>query len=326
MAEKNDTKKSREQLLTEIADLYKKIAELKRTVRGIKRSEKILRESEEMFRSLIESAGDSIYLVDSNYNYLFVNKKHLSRIGLSGDAYKGRPYKDFHSLAEVREFVKRVSKVFRTGMSVQHEYKSVRDDRYFLQTFSPVRISDGKTIAVAVISKDITDRKEMEEELRQLSLTDELTGLLNRRGFFTHVEQYLKMVRRQRTGVLMLYVDLDGLKYINDRFGHKEGDFVLTQVARILKESYRESDIIARIGGDEFVVIPVSLSRGAIDVIINRLLKAIDDHNSKAQKAYKLSISTGVAFYDPEKPCSIDELLAIADKKMYENKKQKKVP
>ncbi len=324
MAGKRDANKKKEQSLKEIAELHKELTELKRVVRKMKRSEKALKESEEMFRSLVESADDSIYLVDNNYNYLFINKKHLSRLGLSHREYKGCSYRDFHTSGEVREFVKKVNKVFNTGMSIQYEYKSVRDNRYFLQTFSPVIGFKGKTVAVAIISKDITDRKEMEEELRQLSLTDELTGLLNRRGFFTHVEQYLKLVRRQGISVLMLYADLDSLKDINDAFGHKEGDFALIQVARILKENYRESDIIARIGGDEFVVIPVGSSKDCIDVITSRLQKALDAYNSSFQKGYKLSISTGIACYNPESPCSIDELLAIADKKMYENKSQRK--
>jgi diguanylate cyclase (GGDEF)-like protein/PAS domain S-box-containing protein len=324
MSVKTGTKKGREQIQRELADLREEVNKLKRMVRKLKQSEKRLKESEKTFRSLIESADDSIYLVDNNYRYLFINKKHLSRLGLSDEDYSEHSYRDFHTPVEVREFVKKVDSVFRTGEPVQFEYKSIRDNKYFLQTFSPVKDSEGRTVAVGIISKDISDRKEMEEELRQLSLTDELTGLLNRRGFFTHVEQYLKMVKRQKTGVFMLYADLDNLKYINDRFGHKEGDFVLIQVARILKENYRESDIIARIGGDEFVVIPVGSSGECIGVITSRLQEAIHRYNEEAQKGYILSVSTGVVFYDAEEPCSIDELLAMADKKMYEDKARKK--
>jgi len=321
---KDSVKKSREQLLEEIAKLRKKVAELEKVEAERRRAEKALQESEERYRSLIESADDSIYLVDKNYNYLFMNRKHLSRLGLSEDQFLGRSYRDFHSSEETKGFIKKVDRVFKTGRPVQYEYRSIRDNRYFLQTFSPVKGSEGKTVAVTIISKDITDRKKMEEELRQLSLTDELTGLLNRRGFFTHVEQYLKIVKRQGIGVFMLYSDLDDLKDINDRFGHKEGDFALIQVATILKENYRESDIIARIGGDEFVVIPVGSSGDCVEVIVSRLERALDAYNSESKRGYRLSMSTGIAFYDPEKPCSIDELLALADRKMYEQKRQRK--
>ncbi|GAB4543756.1 MAG: hypothetical protein Fur0020_13270 [Thermodesulfovibrionia bacterium] len=315
MSKKNDT--GQEGFAEELSSLRKELSGLKHLVRE-------LRKDNEMFRSLIESADDSIYLVDNNYCYLFMNRKHLSRLGLSGDDYIGKTYKDFHNPEEVREFTKKVDKVIKTGVSLQYEYRSTRDNRYFLQTFSPVRSPDGDIAAVAIISKDITDRKRMEEELRELSLTDELTGLLNRRGFFVHVEQYLKIVRRQKSGILMLYADLDNLKGINDRYGHREGDLALIQVARILKENYRESDIIARIGGDEFVVIPVGSSGDCIDIISSRLLKAVDAYNSRSQKGYRLSLSFGIACYDPQNPCSIDELLSSADKRMYENKALKK--
>ncbi|MEJ2323606.1 MAG: GGDEF domain-containing protein, partial [Nitrospirota bacterium] len=93
--------------------------------------------------------------------------------------------------------------------------------------------------------------------MRSLSLTDELTGLSNRRGFFNLVDQLLKMAKRMNTVIYMLYADLDSLKSINDVYGHHEGDNILKDVAHILKTTYRESDIVARIGGDEFVVIPV---------------------------------------------------------------------
>lgn len=324
MSKRSDAKE--ENLVGEVASLRKELSKCKQLVNQLRRTEKELRERNEMFRALIDSADDSIYLVDNNYCYLFMNRKHLTRLGLSGDDYIGRSYKDFHNIDEAREFIKKIDKVIKTNSSLQYEYKSIRDNRYFLQTFSPVKDPDGNIVAVAIISKDITNRKRMEEELRELSLTDELTGLLNRRGFFIHVEQYLKIVKRQGTGVLMLYADLDNLKGINDRYGHKEGDLALTQVAKILKENYRESDIIARIGGDEFVVIPVGSMGDCVDIISSRLLKAIDTYNSTSQKGYSLSLSFGIACYDSKNPCSIDELLAMADKRMYEAKAEKKRP
>jgi diguanylate cyclase (GGDEF)-like protein len=121
----------------------------------------------------------------------------------------------------------------------------------------------------------------------------------------------------------MLYADIDNLKKINDTFGHKEGDFALIEIADILKKSYRDSDIAARIGGDEFVVIPIGTTGDNIELITSRLQKAIEIHNSKGNRKYKLSVSIGVTYYDPEYPCSIDELLLKVDKLMYEQKSQK---
>jgi len=244
-------------------------------------------------------------------------------MGFSGDEYLGQEYSKFHSPDETKWFIEKVNQVFTTGGSILNEHKSLRDGRYFLQTLSPVKKSDGTVIAVTVVSKDISELKSMEEKLRALSLTDELTGVYNRRGFFTLIEHLLKMSKRQKKGIFMLYVDLNDLKVINDTLGHQEGDLALTDTATILKENYRESDVIARIGGDEFVVIPVGTTDDSIEIIITRLQKAVEVHNSKRIRSYKLSLSAGIAYYDPEYPCSIDELLIQGDKSMYEQKRHK---
>jgi two-component system, cell cycle response regulator len=164
----------------------------------------------------------------------------------------------------------------------------------------------------------------MHEEMRSLLLRDELTGLYNRRGFFTLVAYLLKMAKRQDRGMFMLYADLDNLKQINDAYGHKEGDLALVETANLLTKNYRESDIIARIGGDEFVVISAGTPGDCIDSILNRLQRALEAYNAKRnRRPYALSLSAGIAYYDPENPCSIDELLAQGDRSMYGHKKQK---
>jgi two-component system, cell cycle response regulator len=163
------------------------------------------------------------------------------------------------------------------------------------------------------------------EEMRNLVLRDELTGLYNRRGFFTLVEHQLKLAKRKKTGMFLLYADLDDLKSINDTWGHREGDTALTETAKILRKNYRESDIIARIGGDEFVVFPAGTSDDDSEKILDRLHNAFLHHCAQCNPAYKLSISAGISFYNPDSPCSIDELLALGDKSMYE-RKMKKIP
>lgn len=308
----------KEQVQTEqvIDSLKNEISERKRIVTDLKISE-------QKYRSLVESTEDSIYLVDRNFKYLFVNKIHLSRIGLSEDQYIGRSYSDFHSHDETEWFENSVGKVFETDQSVRHEHKSGRDGRYFLLSLSPVKDDDGKTIAVTIVSKNISELKKMQEELRELSLTDELTGLYNRRGCITLAEHLLKMADRSNKGMFILYTDLDNLKTINDTLGHAEGDSALIEAANLLKNNYRESDIIARIGGDEFVVIPVGSAGDTVEIISARLQKALDIHNDKSNRNYSLSMSAGIAYYDPAQPCSITELISQADKLMYEHKKNR---
>jgi diguanylate cyclase (GGDEF)-like protein/PAS domain S-box-containing protein len=318
-----DEKKTKKQLISELIELRQKIAEFEKGGDEHRQLKKVLQESEEKYRSLVESTEDSIYLVDRSYNYLFMNKKHMSRLGLSDYEYLGRPFSDFHLPDEIEWFIEKAKIVLNTGNSIIHEHKNLKDGRYFLLTLSPVK-KEERVIGVTVVSKDITEYKEMEEALRTLSLTDELTGLYNRRGFFTLTDQFLKLARRQKKGIFMLYADIDSLKEINDTFGHKEGDTVLIETAEILKKNYRESDIIARIGGDEFVVIPIGTTGDNIDIITSRFEKSVEIYNSKSKREYNLSLSYGLAYYDPENPCSIDELLIQADKTMYEHKRYKK--
>jgi diguanylate cyclase (GGDEF)-like protein len=160
--------------------------------------------------------------------------------------------------------------------------------------------------------------------LHTLSITDELTGLYNRRGFFTLAEDHLMSAKRSEKGLLLLYADLDNLKEINDTLGHDEGDRLIKETAEILKSTYRTSDIIARIGGDEFVAFPVGSDEDHVAIIANRLQKNIENFNAENNNRYKLRISTGIAMYDPSSVESINELLAQADELMYEHKKSKK--
>ena len=131
-----------------------------------KRAEEALPVSEEKYRSLVESTEDSIYLVDRDCRYLFMNEKHLSRFDLTLDEVTGRSYGGFHSERETREFRNKVNEVLETGKSLWHEYRSQRDGGYFLRTLSPVKEPDGRTTAVTVVSKGVTERKRAEEALR----------------------------------------------------------------------------------------------------------------------------------------------------------------
>jgi len=285
-----------------------------------KRAEEALRESEERLLSVMESVADSIYLMDSKYRFLFMNKKHIERLGLEGEDYIGRAFSEFHSSEETKELIECVDKVFKTGDTIRHEHFSRRDNKYFLRSFSPVKDADSQIVSVTVVSKDIDDLKQMEEKLRNLSITDELTGLHNRRGFFMMVEPLLKLAKRHRTSAYLLYADLDNLKEINDVLGHQEGDRAITDTAAILKATFRETDIVARIGGDEFVVIPVASDRENADIVIARFKEHVRIHNDKKERAYKLSISMGMSCYDPENPHSIHDLLKQAEQLMYGEK------
>ncbi len=158
------------------------------------------------------------------------------------------------------------------------------------------------------------------EVLRDLALTDDLTGLHNRRGFFALAGQQIKIARRNHRWALLFFADLDGLKQINDRFGHSEGDRAITRVAQILRDTFRKSDIIARLGGDEFAILANEASADSQKHIWDRLKEHLCAEGSRDPR-YSLSLSIGVARFDPRSGVTLEELLEYADQAMYEAKR-----
>ncbi|MFQ5841976.1 MAG: HD domain-containing phosphohydrolase, partial [Thermodesulfobacteriota bacterium] len=174
--------------------------------------------------------------------------------------------------------------------------------------------------------REVLEKQRLAVELRNLILVDGLTGLNNRRGFMILVQQQLKLANRTKMGLLLLFADVDNLKWTNDVLGHNKGDQALIATANILKQTFREPDIIARIGGDEFAVLAIESRKQSAEILMSRLQEKLDAHNAKGRRSYKLSLSVGIAYYDPKCPCSIDELLERADRSMYEQKRKALAP
>jgi diguanylate cyclase (GGDEF)-like protein len=162
----------------------------------------------------------------------------------------------------------------------------------------------------------------LERELRYLALTDDLTCLYNRRAFFAAATHQLKLARRNAQTMHLIFCDLDDLKRINDTFGHREGDLAILRAADALDEAFRDSDILSRIGGDEFAVLAVTQSDECAGVLLDRLDRSLKKSNANEPR-YTLSLSVGAARFDPKKPASLGELMAQADKAMYERKRGK---
>ncbi|HEX2269145.1 MAG TPA: diguanylate cyclase [Pyrinomonadaceae bacterium] len=172
------------------------------------------------------------------------------------------------------------------------------------------------------VVRDITERKQIEETLRDTSLKDDLTGLFNRRGLLKQAAPYFDFARRRKENLLLLFIDLDGMKKINDEFGHNEGDNALINTAAILNRSFRTSDVIARLGGDEFTVLVTDLNANK-DEAIKRLNENLKAYNTTEKRGIKLSFSIGVASLEPERMTCFEELLEQADQAMYEQKRMK---
>ena len=165
----------------------------------------------------------------------------------------------------------------------------------------------------------------LQAELGNLALTDELTGLYNRRGFMAMAERQMRLGRRTGRGMLLFMMDVDGLKQINDSFGHLEGDRVLKRTAEVLEETFRDSDVIARQGGDEFAVLAIEAAGHCERTIQTRLFDGMDSINAE-QSHYEISLSLGFARFDPRNCTSIEKLMAKADQAMYEQKRHRSAP
>jgi diguanylate cyclase (GGDEF)-like protein/PAS domain S-box-containing protein len=189
-------------------------------------------------------------------------------------------------------------------------------------SLSPM-LSEGLATTCVVVT-DLTARNLAREELRNLSLIDELTGLSNRRAFLAVAQPHLTLARRLQTEVVLVFLDLDEFKAINDRLGHQQGDHALMDVANLLRNTYRESDIIARLGGDEFVVLAAGSSEMTMDTLAARLQTNLEVLNGTGQRPYRLAMSVGMVRCECENPKPIAELLLLADAAMYEQKRAKR--
>lgn len=217
----------------------------------------------------------------------------------------------------------------------------VTPDNYAIGTIcvidrEPRDLTEHQLEALQALARQVTLKLELRrmslllqtanEDLRNLSLTDDLTGLFNRRGFLFHAEQQLKLFRSRKTGrgLWLMLADMDGLKQINDAHGHEEGSFAIIEMGKILRKTFRDSDIIARFGGDEFVVLVINALSEVREKITERLERNLVNHNSKSTKPYNLSFSYGLIPISFDETNSIEEAMKIADEAMYEHKRARK--
>ena len=190
-------------------------------------------------------------------------------------------------------------------------------------TANPVRDEHGRLLGAVNVGRDITSRKAMEEAVRRASLTDELTGLYNRRGFTLLAEQRIRVATRHYDPLCLFFLDLDGMKQINDVLGHELGDEALVEAAKLLAKTCRAADIIARLGGDEFVILAEGTQSDG-SVLKERLQSALEGHNHAPNRKYRLSWSIGMVSETPEATTSLADLLTKADQAMYEVKRERR--
>jgi diguanylate cyclase (GGDEF)-like protein/PAS domain S-box-containing protein len=281
-------------------------------VSALKEAEVRLSESEGRYRRLFESSVGFMCTHDLEGRFLTINAAASRSLGYEPLDMVGKSVSEFLA-PQVRQYF---------GAYLDRIRQNRSDDGLMLLAtqagetrtwkYHNARVTEaGKPDYVLGHAQDVTELIQAQELAKSLSLTDELTGLYNRRGFFTLAKQHFRLARTRRTekGSLLLYADMDGLKQINDRFGHDQGSVAIARVADILRSIFRDTDIIARIASSE--------------ALYTRLQEGIRLHNAQKLHPFELSLSCGVAAVNADGPASIDDLLKQADDAMYADKRRK---
>ncbi|MCL4441276.1 MAG: PAS domain S-box protein [Firmicutes bacterium] len=293
-----------------------------------KQMERALRESEEKYRLLLETIEDGFYEVDLAGNLIHYNDAMAGIHELSDkDSYLGVNYRDYTDKESAARVFKAYNQVFSTGQPEKGftwEMVTRKGARKILEaSITLARDSSGKPTGFRGIIRDITERRQAEERLKYLSMHDVVTGLYNR----TYFEQEMTRLCHSRfSPVTVICCDVDGMKLVNDTFGHKKGDDLLKAVAEVLRSPFRTSDVVARTGGDEFAILLPKTSKQAARRVLNRIKKAIENYNRKgAGLPIKISMGTATGRVSREKEFSCSELYRQADNDMYRQKLQNKI-
>jgi diguanylate cyclase (GGDEF)-like protein/PAS domain S-box-containing protein len=285
--------------------------------------------------TLLDAMADGVLLVGNEESVIHCNKAFLGLFGLlSAPSLVGQAaaiacqrYRE--QFLEPDRFGDRVTELKQQRTASFREMLPMADGRVLERDYVPVA-AQGKDLGHLWIYRDVTERERARSSLGQqrdngsLSHVDELTGLHNRRGFIDLARAQLDEAVRAQRAMLVIFVDLDGLKQINDRFGHQAGDRALFEFAALLRATFRERDLVARLGGDEFVVLVTDAAGVGATELVARLSIRVEQHNGRGRRDFSIAFSNGVSTFDPAEPEPLEVLLSQADARMYAQKRLRK--
>ncbi len=290
-----------------------------------------LNKSNSELTQILNSAADGLRVVDKNFIMQRVNRTFAQMTGKSEEDLIGRHCHEALTSPHCHTEECPIYKIFEGETRIDCEVDLKRKDGKELPcivTAFPYYNAENELIGAVEGFRDISERKKMEDKLKQISITDELTGLLNRRGFLFVAEKQIELAERLDKSMFLLYADIDNMKWINDNLGHSVGDQALIEAADILRSTFRKSDVIGigRLGGDEYAVLMYSNLQCPCcnHPVIERIEKKISQINAQLDRPYTFSMSVGIAQYDDDNPCSLEEFISMGDKAMYQCKREKK--
>lgn len=250
---------------------------------------------------ILEGLPEGLVVSDSDRRMVFANRSARDLLGLTSIAEDTQILLPEHGAVTV----------------------AVDGEKKTLEVSSKIIRHNGRALRVSTLWDTTVLFKQL-EELSHQCFTDELTGLYNRRGFLTVAQHQIESARRQRRRMIALFADMDGLKEINDTLGHAAGDAAIRDVAEILKSSLRGGDVVARIGGDEFVVLTSIEESDGADALIERLKADVELFNQESIRNYAVKISFGFSVIEPDSPFDLAEVIQRADMEMYREKQRRR--
>ncbi len=317
---------------------------VRRDLRRMDNAARALEDGERRFRIIAESASDLVQVHEINGSRsMYASPSSLRLLGYTPEELMQKPLASLLPAEEqdrvigiVQDMLAREELPLPVVHRLQHKDGTFR---WFETRFEPIRDEDGVQRRLHSSSRDVEARVATEraireqqaelereaEQLREISHRDELTGLLNRRGLLELGAGVLTAARNAGKPAVAYFVDLDGLKEINDRLGHEEGDRALCDAAILLREVARASDLVARLGGDELVVLGLLREMSSADAFRERLKEHIEHRNANMMRRYRLSMSIGLSTWSPEgESRTLEQLIADADAAMYEHKQSRR--
>ncbi len=271
----------------------------------------------------VEQSTNSIIITETSGKIIFVNQQFLKTTGYDISEIIGKNLRVIKSGNQPESFYKEMWETILSGREWQGEFQNKKKNGELYwesSTINSIRDDKGNILYFLVIQKDITEKKKAEEELYYYSTTDCLTNMYNRRTGLEMLKQQLLLAERQNQKLTISFIDLNGLKFVNDTYGHAEGDRYITLISDHIREVIRKSDTPVRLGGDEFLIILPDCEMEEAKPVLMRLNEKLEEVNRSRRFRFTASISCGFAEYDPRNSPDHDALIAAADNEMYQQK------
>jgi diguanylate cyclase (GGDEF)-like protein/PAS domain S-box-containing protein len=318
-------------LLTVLLALFSLLT-VHRDVQALQRAAEEAAASEEHYRLLTENTSDLVQLIDLNGKTIYVSPSVERLLGYGVEEFLALPAEALMHPDEKPMAAALLADIATgatlSGIATYRLRNKAGEYRHLEVRWSVHVDGDGAPVNIHTTGRDVTERKQAEEQLaeqaaklRSLSLRDELTTLYNRRGFLEIAGQALAQAARDHRAAALIFVDLNGMKRINDDFGHEAGDSALLDTATVLGKALREADVMARLGGDEFAVLALDFTAGDVGSLRGRLRFLADQETAERDRPYRLSMSVGAAFSEAGSRTTLLKLLETADLAMYEQKR-----